>query len=283
MPHSRCVKAVSAVYHYFKASHGGVVATVFGGGRMVSGRSSTGALVAAVVFFAAVATVSQVGAATAPATGWSAVTKWPEFMGGVWGSGPGAGGPDEARGTTRPKVKPEVAVAAEKSRARALFLAGSSSCRPHGIPVDVGGEFFFSRDDIFLMADLDYFITRRIHMNVSDHGDPDPSYYGHSIGRWDGDTLVVDTVGFLPEIVIVEGVPGGGSTRLEERFRLIGTDKMELTIKVTNAEKLFEPWVSTRVMTRHREWGVFEAYCNQNNREEPVNGEARLDLTPPVK
>ncbi|MGC3982918.1 MAG: hypothetical protein QM808_16830 [Steroidobacteraceae bacterium] len=212
---------------------------------------------------------------------WSDVAKWPDFMGGVWGSGLGAGGPDEARGLPKPKYKPGVYEAAMADPSRALYKAGSASCDPHGIPVDVGGEFFFSRGTIFLMADVDYFITRRIDMTRTEHDDPDPTYYGDSIGHWEGTTLVVDTVGFLPQVALAEGVPGKGATHVVERFRLVGTDKMELTITVTNPELLQEPWVTTRTMTRHRDWTVHEAYCTQNNRMAPVNGKANIDLTPP--
>ena len=212
---------------------------------------------------------------------WATVAAWPNFMGGIWGSGPGAGGPDEARGLPKPKVKAEILKAAMNSARRALYLSGSSSCQPHGIPVDVGGEFFFSKGIIFLQADLDYSINRRIYMDGREHGDPDPSYYGHSIGHWEGATLVVDTVGFLPEVVVTEGVPGRGASHVEERFRLLSADKMELTIKVTNPEVLEEPWVTTRVMTRHPEWQLYEAYCNQNNRQDPIGGQPNLDLTPP--
>lgn len=214
------------------------------------------------------------------AAGWAAVAQWPAFMGGVWGSGAGAGGPDERSDLPQPRIRPEYQ---EQVRAaqKAYFTSGSASCDPHGIPVDIGGQFFFTKDAIFLMADLDYFITRHIYMDGRGHGTPDPSYYGHSIGHWEGDTLVVDTVGFLPEVVVTMGLPGQGRTHVVERFRLTGPDRMELTLTVENPAVLLAPWTTTRTLTRHPDWEIHEAYCTQNNRETPVDGVERINLTPP--
>lgn len=63
-------------------------------------------------------------------------------------------------------------------------------------------------------------LTRTIHMGMASHPPGlAPSRAGHSIGRWDGDTLVVDTVGFLPGI-IAGTVPHGDRLHVVERFTL---------------------------------------------------------------
>jgi hypothetical protein len=63
-------------------------------------------------------------------------------------------------------------------------------------------------------------LTRTIHMNVTSHpANIAPSRAGHSIGRWDGDTLVVDTVGFLPGI-LAGTVPHSERLHVVERFTL---------------------------------------------------------------
>jgi hypothetical protein len=65
-------------------------------------------------------------------------------------------------------------------------------------------------------------IERVIDLAASDHpSDIVPSRAGHSIGRWDGDTLVVDTIGFLPGIVSADGrLPHGEGLHVVERFTL---------------------------------------------------------------
>jgi hypothetical protein len=65
-----------------------------------------------------------------------------------------------------------------------------------------------------------YSFERLIHMNVDEHpADIDPSYAGHSIGRWDGDVLVVDTIGFQPG-VIAPPVRHSDQLHVVERYSL---------------------------------------------------------------
>ena len=63
-------------------------------------------------------------------------------------------------------------------------------------------------------------LKRTIYMNMTSHpANVEPSRGGHSIGRWDGDTLVVDTVGFLPGS-LAGTVPHGTQLHVVERFTL---------------------------------------------------------------
>jgi hypothetical protein len=65
-----------------------------------------------------------------------------------------------------------------------------------------------------------YSFERVIHMNMDEHpANIDPSYAGHSIGRWEGDVLVVDTIGFEPG-VIAAPVRHGDRLHIVERFQL---------------------------------------------------------------
>jgi hypothetical protein len=65
-------------------------------------------------------------------------------------------------------------------------------------------------------------IERTIHLDQSEHpADIEPSVAGHSIGRWDNEVLVVDTIGFLPGILNADGrVPHSGELHVIERFSL---------------------------------------------------------------
>ena len=63
-------------------------------------------------------------------------------------------------------------------------------------------------------------LTRTVHMDLDAHPDDiAPSRAGHSIGRWDGDTLVVDTVGFEPGS-LAGSVPHSSALHIVERFTL---------------------------------------------------------------
>lgn len=72
-----------------------------------------------------------------------------------------------------------------------------------------------------------YGYERVIHMNVDEHpADIEPSYSGHSIGRWEGDVLVIDTIGFEPGVI---APPVRHSDRLHIVERLaLDTETMEL-------------------------------------------------------
>jgi hypothetical protein len=65
-------------------------------------------------------------------------------------------------------------------------------------------------------------IVRTIHLDQNEHpADIEPSVGGHSIGRWEDDVLIVDTVGFLPGILNADGrVPHSDQLRIVERFSL---------------------------------------------------------------
>jgi hypothetical protein len=225
-------------------------------------------------------------AATASATGstpvatrtWADVANWPNFQGGIWlpQRGPRAAGSREA-----PEYVDAVAARLKAIGPIAPETLGNAFCEPNGGPFERTGEFFYSKDVIFIMNDEDWLSVRMIYMDGREHGDPDPSYYGHSVGHWEGDTLVIDTVGFLPQVTIAPKVPGNGATRATERFRLLDKNTLEQTVTFVNAEVLKKPYTTSMRYSLRRDLHVQEAECSQNNRDLPVNGEPHIDLTEP--
>jgi hypothetical protein len=112
--------------------------------------------------------------------------------------------------------------------------------------------------------------------------DPDPKFHGTSIGRWDGDTLVVETIGFSPLTQLAANVPHSGKMKIVERFRLSDPDTMSIETTITDPEVLAAPAVSTRTLRRHRDWTIAEYICEENNRNfvDP-SGKAGVNLTLP--
>jgi len=96
--------------------------------------------------------------------------------------------------------------------------------------------------------------------------DPDPRFFGTSIGRWEGDTLVVDTVGFSPQTLLAAGVPHSDKMRILERFRLTDPDTMSIETTITDPEALTAPYTTTSSLRRHRNWTIAEYICEENNR-----------------
>ena len=74
-----------------------------------------------------------------------------------------------------------------------------------------------------------------------------PAWYGHSVGRWEGDTIVVDTVGLDGRAWIdIYGFPKSVDARFEERYRRIDADTIELRMTMRDPRYYSEPWVSDR-------------------------------------
>lgn len=207
---------------------------------------------------------------------WAEVAKWPNFEGGIWVQ---ERGPRNAGAA--PQYQPEAAKRVAAMGTINPASLGSATCEPISGPFERTGEFFYNKDSIFIMMDEDYLSVRHIYMDGRDHGDPDLSYYGHSVGHWEGDTLVVDTVAFLPEVTITPHLPGEGATHSIERFRLTAPDTLEQQVTIINPKLLTAPWTFTNKFKLRRDLHVQEAECSQNNRNAEVDGKDIVDLTPP--
>ncbi|MGC3980390.1 MAG: hypothetical protein QM808_03935 [Steroidobacteraceae bacterium] len=219
------------------------------------------------------------GASTKPATehGWTDLAKWPDLQGGMWLPVRGPRGSAEPAPVYVPTVAAKVAAMGPIDPGS----LGNANCEPLDGPFERIREFFYSKDVIFIMADEDYLSVRFIYMDGRKHGDPDPSYYGHSVGHWENDTLVVDTIGFLPQVTLAPRVPNEGAMQAVERFRLIGKDRLQYQITLTDPKVLAAPFTRTITYTLDRQSHVQEAECSQNNRNRDVDGKEHVDLTPP--
>ena len=78
-----------------------------------------------------------------------------------------------------------------------------------------------------------------------------PRWNGYSVGRWEGDTLVVDSYGFEESTWIDHfGYPHSDEMRLEERYRRIAPDRLELIMTITDPKIYTKPWVSGKKVFR---------------------------------
>jgi len=95
-------------------------------------------------------------------------------------------------------------------------------------------------------------VPRTIHMNLTTHGEVDPSWTGHSIGRWEGDTLVVDTIGLNGRgRFFFDPVPQTESLHIVERISLTNGGAKLVDQFTFEDPKVFEtPWTYTFVFNR---------------------------------
>jgi hypothetical protein len=100
---------------------------------------------------------------------------------------------------------------------------------------------------------------RHIWLNVPHSANPKPSWYGESVGHYDGDTLVVDTIGFNDKTFVDSyRTPHTPKLHVVERFRLVdSSNTLEVSFTVEDPGAFYQPWSGTR--NRHR-------VVNPNNR-----------------
>src|SRR6187402_363767 len=120
-------------------------------------------------------------------------------------------------------------------------------------------EILFTPGRVTLLGEADGNRLRRIYTDGRKHpADPDPSFHGHSIGHWEGATLVVDTVGILPQTYLAVseavGVPNNGDLHVVERIHLSEKDENILAddLEISAPQVLTKPWQTTRLYFRQR-------------------------------
>jgi hypothetical protein len=97
--------------------------------------------------------------------------------------------------------------------------------------------------------------------------DPQPWWYGYSVGKWEGDTLVVETTGFRDGGWLdINGTPLTDAAKLTERFRRTSYGRMEIDITVDDPKAYTRPWtvrVNQRIMPDQE---LLEFVCLENQR-----------------
>ena len=156
-------------------------------------------------------------------------------------------------------------------------------CIPDGMPtmmmVMFPMEILESPGQVTIIQEA-YNQVRRIYLDAEQvhYADAEPRFWGHSVGRWEGDTLVVDTVG-IKEYVRFRDVPHSNQMRIMERMRLVSDDIMEDEVTVEDPVYLTGPWTWKWMYERHPEYRMYEYVC-EDNREyaDPETGEADMRL-----
>jgi hypothetical protein len=129
-------------------------------------------------------------------------------------------------------------------------------------------QFVQSKDFLVYISDDESPGFHQIYLDGRGHpADPNPAWYGHSIGRWEGDTLVVDRIGFDPRVWLdIESHPHSDQLHIVERYHRPDLGHLEIEITVDDPGVLAKPWTQKRVADLARE-EIFEFVCAENNRD----------------
>src|SRR5262249_3500513 len=162
----------------------------------------------------------------------------------------------------------------------------TANCLPPGMPGIMGQpypmEFLLTPGKMTIIIEA-YTQVRHIYTDGrSLPSEPDPKFFGTSIGHWEGDTLVAETVGFSDHVQHARGVPHSDKMKIVERFRLSDPDTMTIETTISDPEVLTAPYTTAATLRRHRNWTISEYICEENNRNyvDP-NGKAGINLTLP--
>jgi hypothetical protein len=191
----------------------------------------------------------------------------PDFSG-VYGAGGGGGG---ARGAGAP-AGPALKAGAEKYRIvrTADDTGATSNCMPLVPPQSWGVPYQFQiiQGANYVAIFHEYPGTFRIiPTDGSPHPvDPDPSWLGDSIGRWEGETLVVDTIGFNDKTEL-QGYRHTESLHMIERFRRPDADTIQYELTIEDPNVFDKPWTMTRTFALRSDLKRIDEFICENNRD----------------
>jgi hypothetical protein len=184
---------------------------------------------------------------------------------------PTPGGPKPEEPSLTPASAAELKVLEDAEAKNEEPATESANCLPPGMPTimfqpyDV--EFLFTPGRVTIIQEA-YMQVRRVFTDGRGHpADLDPTFNGHSIGHWEGDTLVIDTAGLGHRTPLgFNRLQHGPMLHVVERISLTAPDKMEDRMTLTDPDVLAKPWHLVRTYTRHRDLDQLEFICEENNR-----------------
>jgi hypothetical protein len=160
----------------------------------------------------------------------------------------------------------------------------TSHCMPPGMPIIMMApqypmEFFFTPGRVTTHHEA-WMQWRNIYTDSRGHpADLDPTFNGNSIGHWDGQTLVVDTVGIKSITEIGMGMKHGDKLHIVERIHLAKNDPDMLVDELTleDPQALEKPWLTKLTYKRGRHDQLLEFVCEENDRN-PVDAAGKTEF-----
>lgn len=146
----------------------------------------------------------------------------------------------------------------------------TSRCLPAGIPRIVTLGLFpqqFIQTPMQIVMLYEYMsVFRVIQLNQPHPDDLLPSYMGHSVGRWEGDTLVVDTIGFNDKTWLAgTGTFHTDALHTVERFRRVDKGQINYEITMEDPNVFTKPWTLTSTLMLREGTRLQEMVCAENN------------------
>jgi hypothetical protein len=146
------------------------------------------------------------------------------------------------------------------------------SCLPSGIPekdnIPDGLKLVQTEDLVILLHE-----SRTIYRQIFTDGrplpkNPQPTWMGYSVGNWDKDTLVVDTIGQNGKTWLdMKGLPGTEGLRITERFFRPKIGHMDVAVTIDDPQAYTKPWNVNMAWSLLPDAELIESICEENNRD----------------
>jgi len=173
---------------------------------------------------------------------------------------------------------------AEANRKGKSLAEPSTQCLPEGMPTIMGAvhpiEIVQTPRQIVVLAEF-LTQTRRIYLNEKMPAleDISPGYNGYSVARWEGETLVVQTIG-VREGVRFMGIPHSAQMKVTERLRLTGPGLLENQITIDDPGVLAKPYQFTFGYKQSLDYRIMEYICDNNRHHPDAQGGVDMDVSP---
>jgi hypothetical protein len=159
----------------------------------------------------------------------------------------------------------------ERSLSGQYVAIPKERCWPVGVPAFVilpaTPVYFLQTPKEVVMTWMQDHWTRHVYLDVPHSANVKPSWFGESVGHYEGDTLVVDTIG-LSDKTFVDNyqTPHTDQLHVVERFRMIDDGKMmEINVHVEDPGAFTTPWNAVQHYRRTANGPMIEIVCPENN------------------
>jgi hypothetical protein len=147
-----------------------------------------------------------------------------------------------------------------------------ANCIPIGVPQYYDARFVFKiiQESGLVVILYEYFgAFRQVFLDGRPlPKDPNPSWMGYSVGRWEGDTLVVETTGFNGKKWLDQvGHPSTDALRTTERFRRRDFGHLDIAFTVDDPKAYTKPWTLNLPQLLYADTELLEFVCNENEKD----------------
>ena len=170
----------------------------------------------------------------------------------------------------------------EADRKGTPLASGYVNCLGDGMPSMMNAmfpiEFLITKNQLTVIEEA-FTQVRRILLDrpMKAIDDVEPGFFGYSVGHWDGDTLVAETVGIKEEIRY-QNVPHTKNLRIRERIHLVSPQILWDEITMEDPGVLEKPWTVTVAYKKMPDYTLLEYICEDNREYRDANGVQQIHV-----